>query len=105
MDIESSPEASSSRLPPCLDKVRVSEYSNLPITYGDSCFPGPPEDGGFIREGVESFPSVLAADTDTTDEPRECPFFLALLAGFFATGVWLSGAGPGKLYDRIRTNS
>lgn len=83
----------------------MSAHNIPPITYGDSCFPGPAEDGGFIRDGVESFPSVLAAETDTTDEPRECPFFLALLAGFFAAGNWLSGAGPGKLYDMIRTNS
>ena len=41
------------------------------ITYEGACFTAPREDGGRAREGVASFPSALAADTDSTEEPRE----------------------------------
>ena len=67
--------------------------------------PGPLEDDGLVRDGVASFPSVLAAETDTTEEARECSFLFALLlTGFLGVGSWLGGAGPGRLKggDHVR---
>lgn len=71
-----------------------TKYSVKTLTYEEEGLPT--TEGGFAPEGP--LPSVLAIETEVTDDPRVYSFFFALLAGFLAMPDWLGGEGPGRLH-------